>query len=309
MRTMMRRRAGFLGTALLAVAVVLLAGCGGGTKPAAEVGSPTPSVRYAHIEVVHTTINGEARVQLRTVIEGGGEVMTAIGSDVDYGETGEFKWTSMRAALLIQLKSAMKALGWQEIGTGPAWWQVRYSGGPNAKIPVIESASPSTGPTERLTTPATGENGDIGDAAYLVSLIGKDIDDPAVAPLVRACGNVGRSLHSNIACQDKGFEVTIGSDLRIVDISLYAKDPGTYGEYAGALPLGLTWSDGYYDILDKLGTPDRRVGGSGVTINLQYPVGNVWVLLQTSATHDQPEYLRNARLMSIQITKQPQITW
>jgi hypothetical protein len=130
-----------------------------------------------------------------------------------------------------------------------------------------------------------------------------------VDPLVRACGNVGRSLHSNIACQDKGYELTVGSDLQIVDISLYAKQPGTYGEYTGALPLGLTWDDSYYDILDKLGTPEHRVGGSGVTINLQYPAGDAWVVLETSATHDQPQYLNNARLLAIQITKQPQYTF
>lgn len=329
-----RVRVGHLGATLLVVVALLLGGCGS-PQPATPVGTTssatTAALRYANVEIVHTTIGGEPRVRLRTVIEGGGEVMTAIGSDADTGESGELGWTSMRAALLVQLKSAMRALGWQEIGSGPPWWQVRFRGDANAKIPVIapteEPAAP-TSPTEEPippteeptalpeepTSPPSSEEpvpgpGDLGDAGYLVSLIGKDIDDPAVSPLVRACGGIGQNLHTNLACQDQGFELTVGSGLRIVDITLYAEQPGTYGEYIGALPLGITWDDSYYDLLDKLGPPEHRVGGNGVTINLQYPAGGAWLVLATSATHDRPEYLANARLLSIQITLRPTYTF
>jgi hypothetical protein len=36
---------------------------------------------------------------------------------------------------------------------------------------------------------------------------------------------------------------------------------------------------------------------------LQYPAGDVWLVLETSAMHDWPEQLRDSHLLRIDITK------
>jgi hypothetical protein len=238
--------------------------------------------------------------------------MTAIGSDADTGETDGLKWTTMRAALLVQLKSAMKALGWQEVGSGPAWWQVRFAGGPDARIPVVapdeptQTAAPQ--PTETRTpteTPTPVHSGGYDQVGDLVDLIGKGYDDPQVNALIRSCGP-GTDPHrsGNVHCYSGGFELTLGgAGLTVTTVTLYAAERDGFSEYPGKLPRGLSWSDSYYEIIDKLGEPDARIGGYGVTVGLQYPANDVWLVLETSATHDWPEQLQNSHLLRIDITK------
>jgi hypothetical protein len=186
------RPIGAVGAVLAVLAALVLTGCGGGGSNAAPP-SPSPTLRYANVVVVHETTGGLPQVRLRSVIEGGGTVMTAIGSDTDTGETNGLKWTTMRAALLVQLKSAMKALGSQEVGSGPAWWQVRFAGGPNARIPIVApdeptqtatpmptmmpTGTPAQTPTQTPTPVRTDGYGQVGN---LVDLIGKGFDDPQV---------------------------------------------------------------------------------------------------------------------------------
>jgi hypothetical protein len=91
--------------------------------------------------------------------------------------------------------------------------------------------------------------------------------------------------------------------LTVTTVTLYAAERDGYSEYPGELPRGLSWSDGYYDIIGKLGRPDAKPGGGGVTVMLQYPAGDVWLVLETSAMHDWPEQLRDSHLLRIDITK------
>ena len=176
----------------------------------------------------------------------------------------------MRAALLVQLKSAMKALGWQEVGSGPAWWQVRFAGGPEARIPVVAPDEPTRtatpGPTETPTlteTPTPVQTGGYARVGNLVDLIGKGFDDPQVYALIRSCGP-GTDAHrsGNVHCYAGGFELTLGgAGLTVTTVTLYAAERDGFSEYPGKLPLGLSWSDSYHDIIDKLGQPDARFGG------------------------------------------------
>jgi hypothetical protein len=94
-----------------------------------------------------------------------------------------------------------------------------------------------------------------------------------------------------------------GAGLTVTTVTLYAAERDGFSEYPGKLPLGLSWSDSYYDIIDKLGQPDVRLGGNGVTMELQYPADDVWLVLETSAAHDWPEQLQNSHLLRIDITK------
>ena len=64
-----------------------------------------------------------------------------------------------------------------------------------------------------------------------------------------------------------GFELTLGgAGLTVTTVTLYAAERDGYSEYPGELPRGLSWSDGYYGIIDRLGQPDARIGGNGVTM-------------------------------------------
>ncbi len=301
------------GAVLAVLATLVLTGCGGGGSTGASP-SPSPTIRYANVVVVHETSGGVPVIRLRTVIEGGGTVMTAIGSDAATGETDGLKWTTMRAALLVQLKSAMKALGWQEAGSGPGWWQVRFAGGPSARIPVVAPDEPAQtatpGPTETpagtpAETPTPVQTGGYDQVGNLVDLIGKGYDDPQVNALIRNCGP-GSDPHrsGNVHCTAGGFELTLGgAGLTVTTVTLYAAERDGYSEYPGELPLGLSWSDSYYDIIDKLGQPDAKIGGGGVTVGLQYPAGDAWLVLETSALHDWAEQLQNSHLLRIDITK------
>jgi hypothetical protein len=316
--------------AVLAVlATLALAGCGGGgsggggsggstAAPPSPSASSSPTLRYANVVVVHETIGGVPQVRLRTVIEGGGTVMTAIGSDADTGETDSLNWTTMRVALLEQLKSAMKALGWQEVGSGPAWWQIRFAGGPNARIPIVadDTRTPvpappvtqtptPTPPVTQTPTPTPSPTGGYNQVGNLVDLIGKGFDDPQVYALISSCG-AGDDKHrsGNIVCYNGGFELTLGgAGLTVTTVTLFSAERNGFSEYPGPLPLGLDWTDSYYDIIDKLGSPDAKLGGNGVTVELQYPSDGVWLVLETSATHDWEELLRSSHLLSIYITK------
>jgi len=313
---------------LTVLATLGLAGCGGGggsnaAPPATNPASPSPSssaaLRYANVTVVHETLGGAPRVRLRTVIEGGGTVMTAIGSDADTGEADGLTWTTMRVALLVQLKSAMKALGWQEVGSGPAWWQVRFVGGPNARIPIVaddgtatpeppdtQTPAPTPSPADTATpTPTQTSADDYSQVGNLVDLIGKGFDDPQVNALIRSCGP-GNDKHrsGNIVCYNGGFELTLGgAGLTVTTVTLFSAERDSFSDYPGPLPLGLEWTDSYYDVIDKLGPPDAKLGGNGVTVELQYPADGVWLVVETSATHDWEDLLRDSHLLSIYITR------
>jgi len=314
------RVAGRRSAALVAIALgVALAGCGGGEggppsrSPTSPSASTVPVVRFGEIEVVHLVTEDERRLTLCARLDTGEIVMTAIGSDADDADSvGEPRWTPMRQALLVQLRAALAALGWQETGTGPEWYQVRFSGGQDARIPIIESPStspdglPTEAPTEGPTVVPTEEPGgpEVGD---LVRLIGRPFADPEVAALVRRCG-AGSDAHrsGNIACESEGFELTLGgSGLVVKAITLFNLEYSGYSQYQGQLPLGLSWEDDYDSVLSKLGQPMARLGGSGVEVQLRYRSGDVYVLVTTTATHDNPDYLAGAKIHWIELSVDP----
>ncbi|MGN6300833.1 MAG: hypothetical protein ACTHN8_07040 [Angustibacter sp.] len=303
---------------LLVLVVLVLTSCGGGGSPgAAPTSSTTAStsttatVRHGQIQVKHLLQDGQRRLTLQAVLDTGQVVMVAIGSDTDDANDAAVpQWTPMRQALLIQLRTALKTLGWTETGTGPAWYQVAFSGGPDARIPVIESptggssgSTLSSEPAPPPSTTATGGGTEVGD---LLALIGKPFDDPAVAALVRRCG-AGDDYHrsGNIACIDEGFELTLDSHLVVKAITLFNLEYSGYGQYGGTLPLGLTWDDDYHAVIRKLGPPLERLGGGGVEVQLRYRSRGVYVLVDTTATHDNPDYLANAKIHWIELSVDP----
>jgi len=317
-----------LAPGLAAAAVLVTTACGGSGPPTANpsaslTSNPTATststqladtMRHGSIRPVHMTTGGERRFTLQAVLDDGQVVMTAIGSDADDPPgTDEPELTSMRQALLFQLRTALTSLGWKETTTGPDWYDVEFVGGPDAVIPVIESTSPVTeGPTdgEETSDADTAEPApppqpnELGD---LVSLIGKDFDDPAVARLARVCGP-GSDFHrsGNIACENAGFELTLGGARLVVKaITLFNFEYSGSNQYGGTLPLGLTWDDDYAAVLDKLGDPIDRLGGGGVEVQLRYQSGDAYVLVSTTATHDNPDYLANAKLHWIEISMDP----
>lgn len=306
------RRAIFV---FVAVVVLVLAACGGGSPGAAPTAStttpsPTATARHGQIQVVHLLENGRRRLTLQAVLDTGEVVMTAIGSDADDAVDAQVpQWTTMRQALLIQLRTALKTLGWTETGTGPAWYQVSFSGGPNARIAVMETATGSA--TESPTTssgpasPSTTSGGGT-EVSDLVALIGKPWDDPQVQALVRRCGP-GSDAHrsGNIACESEGFELTLSSALGVKAVTLFNFEYSGYDQYQGRLPLGLTWGDDYDAVMRKLGPPLERLGGSGVEVQLRYRSRGVYVLVTTTATHDNADYLATAKIHWIEVSADP----
>lgn len=288
------------------VLLLAVAACGA-AQQAGSSGTTRPADRYAVTKVVHTTDGEQARVTLQAVTEQGDVVMTAIGSDVDTGETS-LGWTTMRQALFVQLGAAMKALGWEQVSTGPDWWQARYRGGPDAKIATIEPGEPtqeprtsSTPPSRRSTASPAPSSADTGPVD-LVRLIGRSIDDPLVRGMFVTC-RIPQSS-GDIDCASQGFRLMLGSSMTVVGITLH----GDYGSsvwatYAGQLPLGLTWADTYETILSKLGQPERRAGGLGDCVTLEYTAGEGNVVgIELSAFHDRPDALAGSTIMRINIT-------
>ena len=297
-------------TVLIVVVVLILAGCGGGGSPgAAPSTASTATVRHGQIQVVHLLENGQRRLTLQAVLDTGDVVMTAIGSDVDDAVDAQVpQWTTMRQALLIQLRTALETLGWTEAGTGPAWYQVSFTGGPDARIPIIESPTGSSSSTtsSEPAPPSTSRVGGGTEVGDLVALIGKPWDDPQVQALVRRCGP-GSDAHrsGNIACESEGFELTLSSALGVKAVTLFNFEYSGYDQYQGRLPLGLTWDDDYDTVMRKLGPPLERLGGGGLEVQLRYRSREVYVLVTTTATHDNADYLATAKIHWIELSADP----
>lgn len=297
----------------------LLTGCGGGGSPPAPTvtSSPTPAssvssaaARMATVQVYPTDDGAGSALHLRAVEEGTGTVIVeAIGSD-PYDPSADVplpQWTTMRQALLVQLCTAMSALGWTQVGTGPQWYDVRFSGGPGARTatyaPVPPGPDASAPPEPAPTSEAPGPAPDGEGVDDLLVLVGRPFEDPAVTRLVQACG-YGDDVHAsaNVVCVRRGFELTLASDLTVQSVTVFNAESDGFSQYAGELPLGLTWDDGYADVLARLGQPEQVLGGNGVEIKLLFTSGSRSVEITLTATHDWPEQLAVARMHTITLS-------
>lgn len=296
-----------------------LTGCAGraGTDQTGPASIPLSNavaeVRYANVDVF--TTDGETQLHLQAVEQGtGSTVYEAVGSDAydAASEIGEVRWTTGRQALLVQLCFAMEALGWSEVGTGPEWYAIRFSGDADSRTATLEpdpsppsSVEPPSEPEPAPSTAAPGVVADDLDA--LVALIGRPFDDPAVAQLVRTCG-AGPDHHAsgNVACVDRGFELTLTSELAVQSLTLFNYEYDGYQQYGGTLPFGLSWESSYGDILDVLGAPEQVLGGNGVEVQLAYTVDSTSATITMTARHQTDADLAGAGIHWIQLANSDQ---
>jgi hypothetical protein len=163
-------------------------------------------------------------------------------------------------------------------------------------------------PTETPTEPPTA-------GAFWDGLFGKSLEDPVVTRLATSCGSgsqgnseIGNSpdlrASGDIYCKADGFNVNLDSELRVRSVTLYNEENGGFSQYQGDLPYGLTWDMSYNDVINELGAPDERRGGNGLEVELVYNnLGSDKITVTTTATHDNPDYLADAGLHMIDVSR------
>ena len=136
---------------------------------------------------------------------------------------------------------------------------------------------------------------------YLLSLIGQDSSSDAVRQLDQQCGG-NLDAMGNLECPSLGFEITFDTSLTATRVVLYPFQENSMAEYAGALPGGVAWSDGYPDVVARLGEPTELEGGFGaIDITAHYQLDGYDVGYGLDTWYNSPDDLQNAHLTSITI--------
>ena len=157
------------------------------------------------------------------------------------------------------------------------------------------------GPVEPGGLPTDFGQQDAPSTDYLLSLIGQDSSSDAVRQLDQQCGN-NLDAMGNLECPSLGFEITFDTSLTATRVVLYPFQQNSMAEYAGALPGGVAWSDGYPDVVARLGEPAELEGGFGaIDITAHYQLDGYDVGYGLDTWYNSPDDLQNAHLTSITI--------
>ena len=136
---------------------------------------------------------------------------------------------------------------------------------------------------------------------YLLSLIGQESSSDAVRQLDEQCGS-NLDAMGNLECPSLGFEIAFDTSLTATRVILYPFQENSMAEYAGALPGGVVWSDGYPDVVARLGAPVELEGGFGaIDITAHYRLDGYDVGYGLDTWYNSPDDLQNAHLTSITI--------
>ena len=135
----------------------------------------------------------------------------------------------------------------------------------------------------------------------LLSLIGQDSSADAVRQLDQQCGG-NLDAMGNLECPTLGFEITFDGSLTATRVILYPFQENSMAEYTGALPGGVVWSDGYPDVVARLGEPAELEGGFGaIDITAHYQLDGYDVGYGLDTWYNSPDDLQNAHLTAITI--------
>jgi hypothetical protein len=136
----------------------------------------------------------------------------------------------------------------------------------------------------------------------LVSLLGRDASDPAVDEWGRRCGTHVGSLGNIMCVNSLGFEIDLDTDMRVTRIVLYSIKAAD-AQYQGSLPGGLSFSDAYTDVVNKLGDPVSLEGGYGaVSVIAHYYLDGYDVSVTYDTWYNRPDYLQDAGILSVGIS-------
>jgi hypothetical protein len=265
-------------TLFTGVLLVLAVGCGGGGNPApgASTAGPastshsasTAAVKYAHVVAYFTEAGGSTVVHFKTVDTATQlRVADAIAADPydQDAEGGEVSATAGRVAMLVGLRAAMSALGWTEVGVGEQWYDVQFSGGPDARVAVIEpDTSTSAGPpsptsSETLTTTTPTNAPEPTPPANTMpdyeAVLGEPIESQVLTDFVDRHGCFARNAYYK--CYDAGIEMSVSTGMVLASVFMYA-NRSDYAVYQGELPMGLRWGMSRASVEAALGRPDRQ---------------------------------------------------
>ena len=99
-----------------------------------------------------------------------------------------------------------------------------------------------------------------------------------------------------------GFEIDLDTDMRVTRIVLDSiKIADT--QYSGQIPAGLSFSDTYTDVVNRLGEPIQTDGGYGaVSVRAYFNVGQYQLTVTFDTWYNRPDYLADAHILSVDVS-------